>query len=464
MQKKVRNYIIENQMLAPGTVALAGVSGGGDSMAMLSLLRELRHELDFELCAVHVHHGIRGAEADRDRALVEKTCREWEIPCRTFVYDVPALSKEWKTGCEETGRLVRRQAFAEEKSRYEAMGKTVRTALAHNQEDLAETMLHNLARGTGLRGLSTMRPAEGEIIRPLLCLSRAEIAHYLKEKEIPHITDSSNLSDEYTRNRIRHHILPLLESEVNSRAAAHMAETAGRLALAEDYLGKKGRELLGSCPAENGAYLLTEEFFREEEIVRIYALLEALEMLAGRRKDFTAVHLRQIQELRERETGRQISLPYGLSAEKTYEGVRLGKKRTQMPRTEEAGVKLAVPGRTESALGTVEAEIFLYKGQKIEEKTCTKWLDYDKIKGDLYIRTRRAGDYLIVNRAGGSKKLNRCMIDGKIPREQREKIPLIACGDEVLWMVGHRISEKYKIDSGTGKVLELKYQGGYVNG
>lgn len=116
MQRKVRNYIIENRMTEPGTTVLAGVSGGGDSMAMLSLLRELRWELDFTLYAVHVHHGIRGAEADRDSALVAKICEQWEIPFREYRYDVPALSEKWKMGHEETGRIVRRDAFAREKN------------------------------------------------------------------------------------------------------------------------------------------------------------------------------------------------------------------------------------------------------------------------------------------------------------------------------------------------------------
>ena len=134
-----------------------------------------------------------------------------------------------------------------------------RIALAHNRNDLAETMLHHLARGTGIRGLSGIQAVNGEIIRPVLCLERKEIVNYLKERGISYITDSSNLSDDYTRNRIRNHILPAMEQKINAKAVEHMAETARVLAEADSYLQKKGRELLASCRKENG-YLLDENF------------------------------------------------------------------------------------------------------------------------------------------------------------------------------------------------------------
>lgn len=463
MLKKVKDYIRENKMISPGDVILAGVSGGGDSMTMLEILRRLSEEMEFTLLAVHVHHGIRGQEADRDALLVENICREWKIRCITCRYDVPELSKRWKLGHEETGRRVRNEAFEKAGADFRKEGRFVRVALAHNREDLAETMLHNLARGTGLRGLCSMRPSAGDRIRPILCLGRKEIAHYLEENRIPHIVDSSNLSDEYTRNRIRHHILPVLQEEINARAAEHMAETAGRLSMAEDYLCEKGRELLGEQIREKGGYLLTEDFFRVDKIIKIYALQQAFEELAGKRRDFTAAHLEQTLAMGEMQTGRRISLPCGLSAEKTYGGVFLGKNAPSSETDAFSGEtwEISVPGRTETPLGTVETKIFPYTGQKIEEKAYTKWIDYDRILYSLCIRTRREGDGFILNAKGDRKKLNRYMIDEKIPREMRERIPLILSGEEVLWLVGYRISEKYKIKSDTKYVLELKYQGGY---
>ena len=310
MKKEVLAYIKQNKMIRKNDVILAGVSGGSDSMAMLHLLKEFQKELGFILQVVHVHHGIRGQEADRDCSFVEKVCREWQLPCSVYHYDVPKLSREWKLGEEETGRIVRKEAFQKESSKYkkiwsscvcsllsgnqkqsecrESKGR-IRIALAHNQEDLAETMLHNLCRGTGLRGLCTMRPVDGEIIRPILCLSREKIAGYLQKEHISHIQDSTNLSDEYTRNRIRHHILPMLEQQVNAKAAAHMAETAARISQAEEYLTQQSSLVMAEFQTDTG-YYFTEDFFSHPQIIQTYALQQAMETLAGRRKDLTAVH------------------------------------------------------------------------------------------------------------------------------------------------------------------------------
>lgn len=463
MEKEVLDYMRKNGMVKEGEVILAGVSGGSDSMAMLHILKRLQQEIGFTLRAVHVHHGIRGLEAERDCSFVENICKEWEIPCMVYRYDVPKLSREWKLGEEETGRNVRREAFQKEREKCEgAVG--VKTALAHNQEDLAETMLHNLCRGTGLRGLCTMRPSSEGIIRPVLCLSRAQIADYLKENQIPHIFDSTNQSEAYTRNRIRHHILPLLEKEINEKAAAHMVETASRLAQAEDYLALQGAQLLQSFQTAQG-YLFTADFFAQPQILQTYALQTAMETLAGRRKDLSAIHYEKVLALWNMQTGKRISLPYQMEALRDYEGVRLA----MQSKGKAGGIegsrewRLPIPGTLRCPLGEFQTEIFLYEGQKIEEKKYTKWLDYDRIKKDLCVRTRKSGDYLVINGQGNTKKINRCMIDEKIPAEKREQIPLVTCGDEVLWMVGSRINAGYKINPNTQKVLVLNYQGGHKN-
>ena len=496
MEREILAYIKQNRMIGKNDVVLAGVSGGSDSMAMLRILKELQVKLDFTLRVVHVHHGIRGQEADRDSRFVEKICKEWQIPCSIHYYDVPKLSREWKLGEEETGRIVRKEAFGKEISFYREKWKKennpgndtedrkVKIALAHNQEDLAETMIHNLCRGTGLRGLCTMRPVAGEIIRPVLCLSRGKIARYLEQESIPHIQDSTNLSDEYTRNRIRHHILPMLEQQVNGKAAAHMAETAARISQAEEYLTQQSCLVLGEFQ-KGKEYYFTEKFFMEPQIIQVYALQQAMEQLAGRRKDLAAVHYEKVLELYEMQTGRRISLPYHMEARRDYEGVRLCRygeeKSAGMIGEKHKGSdiqngktvcgknisdrewKIRIPGTVTSPLGIFSAEIFLYEGQKIEEKKYTKWMDYDKIEKNPYIRTRRTGDYMVINAQGNTKKLNRCMIDEKIPSEYRDSIPLIACGKEIIWMVGSRMNERYKINPQTRKVLVLNYQGGNEN-
>ena len=462
MYEKVRAYIQENKMISPGCTVITGVSGGGDSMAMLSFLKRYQKEADFSLYVVHVHHGIRGEEADRDANLVQRTCESWQIPCRVCHYQVPELARQKKIGTEEAGRIVRREAFEKERIRLGLKEDQVRIALAHNENDLAETVIHNLCRGSGIRGLAAMQATDGRIIRPVLCLERQEIGDYLKQEKIPYILDSTNLSDDYTRNRIRHHVLPLMEKEVNARAMVHLAETARLAGQAEAYLLKQGEALLGQYgkTLENGEVFLSEDFFEAEEVVAAYGVMKAFERLAGKRKDFTSGHVREVTGLLRKQVGRRISLPYGLTARRAYQGIRIyredsGKKTECFLETE-----IPVPGMVSCPLGNVRAEIFSYKNQKIEEKKYTKWLDYDKINYNLSIRTRKTGDYLIVDSRGSHKKLNRFLIDEKIPAEKRDGIPLIAAGSEILWIVGGRINERYKITSETSTILELQYEGG----
>ena len=476
MEREILAYIKQNRMIGKNDVVLAGVSGGSDSMAMLRILKELQGKLDFTLRVVHIHHGIRGKEADRDQSFVENICRKWQIPCTVYCYDVPGLSREWKLGEEETGRIVRKEAFQREAAVCGRKDSEIKIALAHNQEDLAETMLHNLCRGTGLRGLCTMRPVDGEIIRPILCLSRDKIAEYLKEKKISHIQDSTNLSDEYTRNRIRHHILPILEQQVNGKAAAHMAETAARISQAEEYLTQQSCLVLGEFQ-KGKEYYFTEKFFMEPQIIQVYALQQAMEQLAGRRKDLAAVHYEKVLELYEMQTGRRISLPYHMEARRDYEGVRLCRygeeKSAGMIGEKHKGSdiqngktvcgknisdrewKIRIPGTVTSPLGIFSAEIFLYEGQKIEEKKYTKWLDYDKIIQSVVFRTRRSGDYLTIDDNFLKKSLKKYMIEEKIPANERNSMMVLADGNHIIWVPGGRISTYYRVTEQTRVILEV---------
>lgn len=477
MITRVRKYIRDNRMLKAEDMVVAGVSGGADSIAMLHILKSLQKEIGFSMEVVHVHHGIRGQEADRDEQFVEKICRDWGIPFRSRHYPVPELSGKWKLGEEETGRIVRKQAFQEEKKRLGFSGEQskkngqFRVALAHNRNDLAETMLHHLARGTGIRGLSGIQAVNGEIIRPVLCLERKEIVNYLKERGISYITDSSNLSDDYTRNRIRNHILPAMEQKINAKAVEHMAETARVLAEADSYLQKKGRELLVGCRKENG-YLLDEKFFAQDPILQEYAVMEAFEILSGKRKDFTSLHVDQVLSLQKKENGRYINLPESLRVIRQYGGVCL-KKNSASDRENDAStekkvsaglremsMELPVPGILESPFGVFESKIFSYKKQKIEEKKYTKWFDYDRIKQTLVIRHRQPGDRICLFDGGGSKKLKDYLIDRKIPAQKRDQLWLLADGSDILWIIGDRISAAYKVTAESQRILQAEIKGG----
>ena len=234
--EKVLDYIRKNGMVQRGDRIIAGVSGGPDSVCLLFLLDKYKETLGISLEVVHMEHGIRGKESLEDAAFVENFCRKLAIPCHTYHRDIPKLAREWKCSGEEAGRRARYEAFEEVRGKN---GGT-KIAVAHNRNDQAETVLFHLVRGSGLSGLSGIRPVRGNIIRPLLCLTREEIEDLLRKENLPFRTDATNLETDYARNRIRLNILPLLREELNPRTCEHLAETAERLALAEDYL---------ACPA-----------------------------------------------------------------------------------------------------------------------------------------------------------------------------------------------------------------------
>ena len=466
--QKVSDFIKENDMIAPDDTVIAGVSGGGDSMAMLHMLKLFRESCGFRLNVLHINHGIRGEEADRDQALVEAVCRDWDIPFFSETFSVPDIAREKKIGEEEAGRLVRIAAFRELGERLCGPSGLRKTALAHQMEDVAETLLHNLARGTGLFGMASMRPVSGNIIRPLLCLSREEIEEYLKKHGIPYVTDSTNLTEAYTRNRIRLKILPLLCREVNQKAVSHMAAAARMTQEAVDFLKRRGEALLLDCPAMEKGLLLPAAFFLADKAEQTTAVLLAVERLCGGRKDFTARHVEAVLELRNRQTGSRISLPGSLSARKVYGGVLLCREEEEENRTgisspgdfADAGtdyrqIPLGVPGEASFLGFLIRTRVFPYEGQKIPQKKYTKWMDYDKIGSELVVRTRKEGDVVLIGKENHQKKLTRVMIDDHIPGAERDHTILVAQENRILMLAGGRMSDYYRITPCTKRVLEI---------
>ena len=329
LRRRVEKYMEEYDMVAPGMTVLAGVSGGSDSMTMLHMLAAFREQMGFRLYALHVHHGIRGEEADRDEKITLETAQSLGIPCRSVKRSVPDLSEKWKKGEEETGRIIRRKAFEEEILRL-GIAENFRIALAHNQDDLAETVLHHLARGTGLRGIGSMKPRSGNLIRPILCLSKKETISYLQEEKIPYGEDCTNDQDQYTRNRIRHYIIPAMEKMVNTQASRHLACAALLCGEASDYLERRGRILLDRCPKTEYGYLLDRHFMNADPLEQKYMILAALETLSSAKQDLEAVHINSVLNLAgSRSIGKRIDLPYGLEAVLVSEGTRLERKHSR---------------------------------------------------------------------------------------------------------------------------------------
>ncbi|MCF0121917.1 MAG: tRNA lysidine(34) synthetase TilS [Lachnospiraceae bacterium] len=459
MKKKILEYINRYQMMLPGDVVCIGLSGGADSVYLLLLLQELVEELFLKLQAVHVNHGFRGDESAGDQVFVEQLCKERGVPL--FVYDrlVGKLTTENHMGLEEAWRMMRWQAYQECLERHGA----TKIALAHHQKDVAETLLFHLSRGTSLPGMAAIRPVNGAIIRPLLCISREEIEHDLNNRGIVWRTDSTNMDHTYTRNGIRHRVIFYLEGRVNKQAVRHMAEAAGDLEAAGRFLQEEALKRMKELVLDReNCLIILEKFFMEPEILQGYIVLECLKRLAGSRKDFTRSHVSMVRELMSMQTGKRICLPYGITGIRDYHGVCLkadegvGSQNLEPISLSESLVPVGSSARFFFGKYEVVCGIYERNDAIIPKKAYTKWLDYNKIKNDLLIRTRQQGDFLVIDQNGRRKKLKDYMINQKIPRDERDYIPLLASGTEIFWVVGYRISENCKIDNNTRHVMHIQ--------
>ena len=444
IEERVFSYIEKYNMIEAGSQVIVGISGGGDSVCLLFLLSKYQKRRPFHLLGIHVNHGIRGQEALRDQEYAKKLCERLGVPFTVYTYSVPAIAQQEKRSLEEAGRMVRRRAFEEKAA---SLGKKAVIALAHHENDNAETVLHNLIRGTKAAGMGGIRPIQeiGEgvaYIRPLLKVTREEIETYLRQQKIPWMIDSTNQELEYTRNRIRHRIIPEME-KINPKAVSHIAQAADTFQAIEEYLTGQADMLYREYveQRENG-YWIRKKLFLEKELMQSYVIRMVLEQAADKKQDLTAFHVESILSLGKGRTGASVSLPGGVLASQVY-----------------GDLYVRLPDSGEAPLKELELEIFPWENQQILEKTYTKWFDYDKIKSSLEIRHRKPGDFLTITDTGGRKKIKDYFIDCKIPREEREKLTLLAEGSHILWVVGYRISQYYKVTSQTKTVLKVHVKG-----
>ncbi len=487
-------------MLEPHSKVVVGVSGGADSVCLLFALLEYAKQMPLELAVVHINHGIR-PEAGEDAAYVKELCEANGLPFYLEEADVRALAEQWHMSEEEAGRNVRYRAF----ERVAGEIGADRIAVAHNSNDNAETILFHLFRGSGIRGLTGIRPVRDRIIRPILCLERAEIEAFLTENQISYCQDVTNSGDDYTRNRIRHHILPYAEQEVVAGSVAHISGAARLLQETEDYLEKQTDEALNRCGVVNtgvGAQRaglqqddcgqITEicfdvqAFLQEDIVIQKRLLNRTLTELSPNKKDISSVHVQDLLELFTREGNRGIDLPFGIKGRRQYGQVLVlaGKSLQQAgalqdgkgQSRESTEVCIEITRKELDCLRTAESEelvrcaadgtghmvlqVFPYKkGMKVPENQYTKWFDYDKIDKSLYIRTRQTGDYLTIKGANGElrhKSLKDYMVTEKIPADDRNRLLFLAIDEHVLWLPGYRISEYFKISGNTKYILQVQ--------
>lgn len=437
MQEKVLATIQKFQLLHPGQRVVVALSGGADSMALLHILLSLREEYDLCLSAAHVNHRLRGEESDRDEVFVREECRRLGIPMEVLTADLPALSAEKKLGIEECARMVRYD-FLE---RLTASGGVAATA--HHLNDQLETVLFHLARGTGLAGLCGIPPKRGNIIRPLLGCTRQEIEEYCTGNGISYVVDSSNLSDDYTRNYIRHHIVPQFEA-LNPAFPTVVGRMTENLSQIQRYLAEQLEPLRDVADRET--LLAMPDLLRRLHLRRMVE--EGFQRIPEQK------HIDGMEETLK--TGKQTQICGGIFVSLWGNLLHLSRQLPCPPPSWEGELTDTFQAFPPAEIRGFAQSVSLEGDGKVHKNLSIDLLDCAKIIGKVRARNRRPGDRFRPVGRGCTKNLKQLFQESAIPPLEREERIVLADDVGVIWVEGFGCAERVAPGRETPKLYQLE--------
>ncbi|WP_066500790.1 tRNA lysidine(34) synthetase TilS [Abyssisolibacter fermentans] len=460
MEQKVYDTIVDNNLIKSGDKLVVGVSGGPDSMALLCVLKNIQKSINFTIISVHINHGIRGKEADKDEKYVKNICKQWNIPFYNKKVNMDEYAKINKMSSEEAGRELRYKFFNEILKKESAN----KIAVAHNKNDQAETVMMRFLRGTGIEGLKGMEFKVGNIIRPLLSIDRSLIEEYCEDNNLNPRIDKTNLQPIYGRNKIRLELIPYIENNFNKGIVNTLTRTANIMNEDNDFINKYAEEKFEKVcnkKSKNIIEIKVEEFKELHISIKSRIIRLSIEAINGNRKNIGLKHIKIITHFIENGVaGKTHDTTMGVELLKKYDTCLIRKKENSLHKVIKDRNKLVLNAKNYNNNFKSDIIIEIKDIQKIDFKSndrFIKYIDYDKIKGDLYIRNRKPGDKFVPFGMKGSKKLKDYFIDNKIPREERDNIPIIEDEKNIIWVVGYRLSDLYKVDKNTKKVILIQY-------
>ena len=445
--------IAAHRMIAPGDVVLVGVSGGPDSTALLHALHALRRALRCRLRACHVHHGLRGREADADARQARALARSLRIPFTEHRVEVRAHARTHGLSIETAARQLRYGVLSDVADR---VGAT-RIATGHNADDQAETVLLNIVRGAGPAGVAGIPPVRGNLVRPLIGVTRAEVEQYCHAQGLSYRLDRSNLDTQHTRNRIRLEILPMLR-QVQPQVDSALRRLAAILREENEYISEQARQALREIgsqrPGEIG--LARGRVGSLPRALQRRVLRAAIAVLKGDELDLPLERIDAIAALAvSGRTGSVVELPDGLVAELTYGELTI-KPAAAKPDASAGEWPLPVPGRVSIPELGVEISAARSRARRPPSDPDMALLDAGSTAVPLTVRTWRKGDRFTPLGVRGSVKLHDFFINAKVPRAERESVPIVTSGGVILWVAGHRIDDHYKVTGKTTRTIRLQ--------
>lgn len=441
MVKKAIQTIERHNMLCVSDVVIVGLSGGADSVALFHLLLEIREKYKLTVVAVHVNHGLRGAEADGDESFCVRLCQKRGVPIEIYKYDIKQISADSGKSEEEAGRKMRYEAFYAAQKKHNAQ----KIAVAHNRNDQAETVFLRLFRGAGLKGLSGIAPVRDCIIRPLLDVSREEIEAYCTQNELSYRTDSTNKTDCYSRNIVRNRIIPIVRESFNPSIVQTLAQTAEIIRLEDDYLDLLAYEAYEKCVSDNGESLNIKIFSAFDEVIKRRALRIAYLKLDNSLADIELNHVDKILSLLHMQSGKKAVVGKGIVAKRQFDKLILRyteREALDFSYDLELGCDIYIK---EADLWVTVSHIEL-KNKNNRNNIYTKCFCYDKIIHGLKLRTRLPKDKIRISNVG-TKKMKDYLIGKKIEPARRNAFFYLADGDNIIWIIGDNAPNDPKLST-----------------
>lgn len=450
------NFIRERQLIKEGDKIVVALSGGPDSVCMLSLLCSIREELNIQIAAAHINHMLRGEEADGDEEYARNLCESLNV--RFFVKreDISKLAKEKKISLEVAGRLIRYKFFDEVLEQLSFN----KIAVAHNANDQAETILMRIMRGTGLEGLGgILAERDNKYIRPILFMNREEIEGYCNDEILnPHI-DHTNLEKIYSRNKVRLDILPYMKRNFNPNIIETINRMSQLLQEDNDFIqGEVNKVYEANCTKCGNSIIIQSDLFKEHSSIIKRVIRKALFNTNNNNLDIEMKHIEDILYLSTLGTNKRIDLPNNIYVENVYGDIHIKRKED----SNFLGNNNLKINKEEILHNEITFNNYVIsfeivdKIEKInkESNRLIKFFDYN-INDGIIIRYRKDGDKMLPFGMKGSKKLKDLFIDMKISKEERGKVPIIQFDNDIAWVVGVRTSDKFKVTNKTKEILKI---------
>ncbi|MSQ14674.1 MAG: tRNA lysidine(34) synthetase TilS [Dehalococcoidia bacterium] len=465
LQRRVARFLSESAIIRRGESGVVAVSGGADSLCLVHILHALKDRMGIKLTIAHLDHGLRGEDAEMDASFVAQIATEMDVPSVIEKRDVRAFKESHKLSWEEAARILRYEFLAETAKSVGAQW----VAVGHTKDDLAETVLMHIIRGSGIYGLKGMGPRgpwpypiqtrDVRLVRPILELTGEDTRRYCDALNLHARFDASNLSDTYTRNRVRSKLLPQLagyNTNIPEALARLSRAAAGQIQLLDWDLDKIWDDLAES---QYGAVRIRKSVMTAlPHVLQVHAVRRAISYLVGDTDGISEVHLDAIIKAIAGRAGTSLNLPRGISLAKEYRvailGINLDATR-ELPRLE-GEYNIAVPGDSLLPGWGIETKIVAFDEERPEPDKWRAVLDYDCVGSPLVLRSRRPGDRFFPHGMESSKKLQVFMVDAHVPKELRDDVPIFVAASDIVWVAGLRTDNRVRTTTTTKRALIIQ--------